>query len=1286
MKRSRSESPDRSRIRRRTFLNFDRFQRNRFRRAFGPILADLPGRAQEFASRIEDRRRREQAAAVRLPAYNITTTRADGHLHTVTFNVLTAGGNNHNREAAQRNLVTMIRSFTRNVIVNSEPGWTNANANNWIRGELQVTSRTNPQSVQRYRLERLGDLNQAMINMAYERFNQSETEIDFDDLDWTIVIAPQSFERGAGLDIQQVKKTKQGQISWQNHCDEFGKLNCAAVALTIVAFPNRNYNTRKHLLYKRARALQTELGWGDIVSIAELGAFVEKYPKYRLTCLTAVERDFNRNTFTGKEFGGEIDPTTNVNKNPFIVYIYFDHQQRHFAAETCPASIYNHLYSKGRRSFKFCHKCIQVFDHNAAHVCADSFVRNEKQIRKKVKCDRCEKDFQPSQNHNCQEFKCRNCHAQVPKGHEHRCAIMVHEKEELGYWDGVSPYKKGKPGLWVWDIEASMEKVYVPFFTLYDYDADDESKLLPITNVSYYVNRTPKERAEYLKSSKSSNTVLKHNVNLIVLKNVMSKETFVFNGYDANDNPFKSMIDMLLNTNQGDHILLAHNAAGYDTIMLYNYLVQDRGELKLTSINNGSKFLELTVSAPKKTNFIKFRDTMKHLVGSLKGLAKAFNEQSDNPKPLAKGFFPYLFMKFDPVTNKPVLDTENHQGELKSCHDYQGEIPDICFFNLTFSVKSEQDYQEFLEYHASWKGKVWNYKVENEKYCRMDVDCLDMIVETVEKNTMAQFGISQWKFVTMPACISYAFKIWLTRMYELPAVDDDSYLSKVEECAQKYWCVDKPQEVAFARLALRGGSTETRRLYYKRQPDEEIRYIDQNSQYPAQQIIPGRMFSRGPPTIHVFDRKWTPCFKHRYSAEMCFDCPKDDRYSASNKSLNLVFEDEQWSEEKLLSLGPCGIIQCTVFVPNMFHPPLMTFDDERALSPCGEFDICCNIFNLQDAIKVGVKVLKIARIDIRAAGPSLWRDFMIPLYMQKECASKNMPPESEWSKMIDDWEERAEMGEDIRRALEKGEYKKNTVIKTLSKFRINNIWGKNAEQPVKSSLATYDTRIQEDRDKWYQMFQDCSDYQLEIQSCIPICDDRHLYKVIKSGQAPNLSKGYLAAAVEVPAYGRRDQWIQRFKMGKNVLYYDTDSLVLIWKQGDYCPPIDNLIGGWEYEKDYAEGIDEVVFPAPKNYALKLSNGKTFVKAKGVQTGRGTENIVNFESMKANTLKALQTKRDSTFLVPQQQFVHRLGGDTRTMVTAKKITATVDKQKGPVDINGLVFPKNYTGDDLIPLLK
>jgi len=601
MKRSRSDSPDQPRRRRRTeqarrlrditIAAYEQFRRRRIERAYQQeqarethrqgmrrIFRHLPNQSTRFTRRIEARLAREQEAAqdalrraetiaARLPTYDISTTRADGHLHTITYRVLTTGGNNHNREAAQRNLATMMRAYTRNVVMNEEPGWTADNANNWIHGYVQVTNRTNPQAVHRTTLNHLRDLNQAMINTIYERFNQSETETDFDDLDWTIVIAPQAYNHGGGIDIQKVKKTKTGQLSWENHSDDSGKLNCAAIALTILAFPSKNYNTRKNLLYNRARALQTELGWGDIVSIADLADFVEKYPKYRLTCLTAVERDFNRNTFIGKEFDGVIDATTSVNKNPFVLYVYFDHQQRHFAAETCPASIFNHLYSKGARNHAFCHKCIQVFSKDVAHVCEDSFVRNEKRIQKRVKCDRCDKEFQKSQNHNCDEFKCRNCHAQVPKGHEHRCAIMVHEKEELGYWDGISPYKKGKPGLWVWDIEASMEKVYVPFFTLYDFETDENERLKPIADVSYYVNRSPKEKAEYLKAQQNPNTVLRHRPNLIVLKNVITKATHILNGYEDTDDPFKAMIDMLLNTNHGDHILLAHNSAGYSKLI-----------------------------------------------------------------------------------------------------------------------------------------------------------------------------------------------------------------------------------------------------------------------------------------------------------------------------------------------------------------------------------------------------------------------------------------------------------------------------------------------------------------------------------------------------------------------------------------------------------------------------------------------------------------------------------------------------------------------------------------------
>jgi hypothetical protein len=995
------------------------------------------------------------------------------------------------------------------------------------------------------------------------------------------------------------------------------------------------------------------------VSIAELAKFVEVYPQYRLTCLTTVEKNFSRNTFYGKLFQEPVDQVKNKNQSENILYLVFDYQARHYIPEKFPAALFNRLYNT--TGIGFCHYCVCTTHSQKDHKCDNQVTRPKTQFKHLVKCEHCLKDFQKGM-HNCQEYVCKNCKAHIPKNYpNHRCPIMTHEKEETGYWDGVSPWQKNKPGLWVYDFESAMERVEVPYFVLNDLETDDSDRLVKVGAVKLY---------------KHDNIALKHNVNLIVLRNVLSGETFVYKGYDGT-NPIPQMIDQLLNTNRGNHICLAHNGSGYDSRMIYNYIAQDRKELSVTSINNGSKFLELCIKSPRQGNFIKFRDTLLHLPSSLRSLAEAFNSTRTNKVEILKGHFPHLFCDVN----------------------YTGPIPALKYYNTTFSCRSEKDYQELLEYHKSWEGRTdWNYQEQHIKYCIEDVDCLEMIVKEVDLNNMAKFGLSQWKYVTMPAFISQAFKIWLTRLYELPDPTDDSYLHKVEECAHKYWCVDKPQEYAFTKLALRGGSTENRRLYHKAAEDEKIVYIDQNSQYPAQQIIPDRQFSRGPPRCHVFNEKFLPCFTHRYSVEMCYDCPKNDRFSPGS-GIDVVYERNQWTADQILKLGPCGVIHCRVFVPDMFHPPLMTFDGEKALSPCGEFEGAFTLFNIQDAIRVGVKILEINRIDVRQAGDSLWRDFMIPLYMDKECASKNIiTPEEvqklpqneqlkiyqDWNKTIKEWDERADMGEEIRAALYGGKYKKDPVIKTLSKFRINNIWGKNAENPVKVALVTCDTRIQENKEKWYTMFQECSDGIVEIKSCIAITDDRHLYRIIRTGQAPNLTKGYLAAAVEVPAYGRRDQWMERSKMGCNVLYYDTDSIALIWKQGDYLPPIDNLIGGWELEGDYANGISEMVCPAPKNYAIKLLDGKTFVKAKGVRVGRGTENLVNFDSIKKNTLDAIETKQNQTIHVPQQLFVNRLGVDMRTMTVLKKMTATVSNQKGPVSKQGLIYPLNYSGPDFEPL--
>lgn len=536
-------------------------------------------------------RRYEEAPAI--PTYDITVTRAADQVHTITFRPITTGDNNFSINAAQTYLATLMRTITRNIIVN-ETGWTDREAYARIFGQIQITNTLNSQTIRNHTLEQLGAINTELLDGIFTTLQQSETEIPFEALEWMIIIAPQSFAFGAGLPLISLKKGKAKQLSWQNHSDEFGPINCAAIALTILAFPNKHYQEFPKRLHKRARLLQNELKWGNTVSIAELNDFVLAYPKFRLTCLTAVEKDFNRNTFYGKDFdNSNIDNTSNSNKNPFIIYVYFDYQQRHFAAETAPAAIYKTLYNYNMR---FCHRCIQVFSPQVDHKCGDIITRKKAGTIKKVICDRCEKEFQKG-THNCAEYVCINCKAHIPKGHQHLCAVMVHEKEDLGYWDGVSKFQKGKPGLWVFDIEASMEKIYVPSYTLYDFKTDEAEILEPISNVAFYTNMTPKEKKEELKTS--DNFALKHNLNLICLKNCITGQKYKFIGYEVKDDPVGKMIDLLLNLNQGDHIILSHNGSGYDSVLIYNYLVNSRKELQISSINNGSKFLELTVHSPR---------------------------------------------------------------------------------------------------------------------------------------------------------------------------------------------------------------------------------------------------------------------------------------------------------------------------------------------------------------------------------------------------------------------------------------------------------------------------------------------------------------------------------------------------------------------------------------------------------------------------------------------------------------------------------------------------------------
>jgi len=190
------------------------------------------------------RRFNEFARRRQLPSYEIDVTRSNGNIHTVTARPITTGSNNYSLEAAQRTIGSLLRTFVRNE-VSQQTGWSPALAARRIRGFIQVTNIMNPMSTQFYPFSRLSEINQARIDEIFSNVQQSETEIPFEYLEWMIVLDPSIYQVGSGVTLASIRKG----LGWQNHFDVQGRINCAAIALTLLIRKNR-FDKRPDLLKK----------------------------------------------------------------------------------------------------------------------------------------------------------------------------------------------------------------------------------------------------------------------------------------------------------------------------------------------------------------------------------------------------------------------------------------------------------------------------------------------------------------------------------------------------------------------------------------------------------------------------------------------------------------------------------------------------------------------------------------------------------------------------------------------------------------------------------------------------------------------------------------------------------------------------------------------------------------------------------------------------------------------------------------------------------------------------
>ena len=199
--------------------------------------------------------------------------------------------------------------------------------------------------------------------------------------------------------------------------------------------------------------------------------------------------------------------------------------------------------------------------------------------------------------------------------------------------------------------------------------------------------------------------------------------------------------------------------------------------------------------------------------------------------------------------------------------------------------------------------------------------------------------------------------------------------------------------------------------------------------------------------------------------------------------------------------------------------------------------------------------------------------------------------------------------------LDYGAIKKNPGLKATAKLMLNSFWGKfgqreNLPQVEQCTSPQELYNITEDDTKQVQDIRFCTEDVIEV-----------VFKSKEEAITPsNKTNVFVAAFTTCHARLKLYSYLER--LGQQVLYYDTDSVIYRWKEGlprietgDYLGDMKN-----EVEGDF---IEEFVSGGAKNYGYKTAGGKVECKVRGFTLNvRGMETL-NYDTMKKAILKELK---------------------------------------------------------------
>lgn len=1065
-----------------------------------------------------------------------------------------------------------------------------------------------------------------------EEIHQSSANIQIWDLEWTFFLDPNRIiVGGAGNKKPSYIPSNVYPDTWLDQTVNEEPISCLAFSLATWErrfVSNRRRNPERHLLATkyRARRMMEQFRWEKYVAASEIEKYLIENPTLRVTFLRPHINEHAPFSFEGTEWVYDASDRNTI-------YILYSEEDQHYGLVSSPQEVF--MKARSSQNIRWCNFCQAVYQRRSGHVCN---AHPTEKVTRSEKCKACESRVCDGKCLNCD-----NCHVHLKNNpnSNHRCILYKDpERSKSKIFLKYGERKKGYK-LYAYDLESRMNRVEgtetLEFLT------DEDSYILDGNN---QVQTITVEKSEHI-------------VNLVAFKDVYSNEpTMVYYG----DNALDRFIDFMINSNDGRNICCAHNGSGYDSRLIFErakLIVGD--QISIQPITRGCKFMQLTIGKAV------FRDTMLHLKGSLKNLARDYLGDSN---PLRKGHFPHLF------------NTEANRN-------FVGPIPEKKYFDMVSTAKTNQDIVEFNEWYDSFQGE-WDFMRELEAYCVNDVEVLAAIMKKYDEINQENTGMSPWFNATAPSFFhEHAIRNLCSRLNL--SEDPEERAGQVDDLARNhFWSVLIPSEYWFVRCCMRGGRVEVRKIYHHVSNEDwaagiRIRYVDVVSLYPYVQVV--HRYPVGTPKIEIYDSDFTPCYKHRNRPEShCRLCSLYEKRLALDSRLDITFKDVQPTREDILH-DPSffGFVCATVIPPkNLYHPVLVYYDENMKKCIASLEDIEKGCFTTPEfirAVSLGYEVVKIHRLDRYNSAESKWCDIIKPGYLQKMLNSSNIPSQEEQDRIVREHAEEfgPEFGQQIKDSFPS--WGKNPARKQTSKIGINSGWGKHAQRPIMPEVKILHRNNAQDH---LDIFNDFTSGTYQVQDILGLTDELTFYRFMKNGQDtnPNLHDSYLPAACFVPAYGRLMLFDQLHQLGKRVLMHDTDSIIYLYDpSAEYNILTGDRWGQWDVEDIDSKhgGLRTFVGLCPKSYGLKAADGQPLIKLKGLSLKYSTRDIVNFDVMESLVQNYLRERNTTTIKVPQMTFQYSIGKKMMTHYYLKDLAFRPNDLKGTLDDEGYIYPFGYESE-------